>query len=356
MPGWFQGRTLFRRRDPRGFFHPPDKLRDILRREQLRSDRSGQPFSLVTFELQEEADLARKVSYSEEVFASRLRVTDEAGMLGNRKIGLVLPYTSAPDAWRVADELRSLMSARIPRLTCEVFEYPAWPSPKRGERVAASPLSSPMSHPRNESTVLCQATPCWKRILDVTGAVAALVVFSPVILAAALAVKLTSPGPLFFRQQREGRNGQPFTIYKIRSMHTGAEAMQSALRAHNEQDGPAFMLTNDPRVTPVGRILRLTCIDELPQLWNVLRGDMSLVGPRPLPIEESVNCDSWHRRRLDVTPGLTCIWQVRGRSRRVPFDEWMRMDLQYVRSRSFFTDLKLLLQTVPTVLSHRGAK
>jgi len=138
-------------------------------------------------------------------------------------------------------------------------------------------------------------------------------------------------------------------------MLANAEAYKAALLAFNEQDGPAFKILEDPRVTSVGRILRRTSLDELPQLWNVLKGDMSLVGPRPLPCEETNACESWHRRRLNVTPGLTCIWQVKGRSL-VSFAEWVRMDLQYIRSLSMWQDVKLLLLTVPAVVSQKGAR
>ena len=138
------------------------------------------------------------------------------------------------------------------------------------------------------------------------------------------------------------------------TMAVDAESRKDALRSQSEQDGPAFKLKNDPRVTRIGGLLRRTSIDELPQLWNVLRGDMSLVGPRPLPVIESDGCLRWQRRRLAVTPGLTCIWQVSGRSR-VTFNEWMRMDLQYVRRRSFWTDIKLIFSTIPSVLLRRGA-
>ena len=159
---------------------------------------------------------------------------------------------------------------------------------------------------------------------------------------------------MFFRQKRSGLGGREFVMVKFRSMATDAEVRKSELMALNEQDGPAFKIKNDPRTTVLGRLFRRTSIDELPQLWNVLRGDMSLVGPRPLPCNETAACQGWLRRRLDVTPGLTCIWQVRGRSK-VSFSEWVRMDVQYIRSRSLGGDMKLLLQTVPAVVSRRGA-
>ncbi|HLJ91859.1 MAG TPA: sugar transferase, partial [Gemmataceae bacterium] len=154
---------------------------------------------------------------------------------------------------------------------------------------------------------------------------------------------------------RSGRGGQPFRIYKFRTMIANAETYKSVLLPYSEQDGPAFKLQNDPRITPIGGILRRTSLDELPQLWNVLKGDMSLVGPRPLPCEETDACEGWHRRRLNVTPGLTCIWQVKGRSL-VSFAEWVRMDLQYIHSRSMWQDVKLLLLTVPAVVSQKGAR
>jgi lipopolysaccharide/colanic/teichoic acid biosynthesis glycosyltransferase len=193
-----------------------------------------------------------------------------------------------------------------------------------------------------------------KRAIDILCAAVGLVVMSPVILLSALAIKLTSRGPVFFMQQRNSVGGRPFLIYKLRTMHPDAERRKSLLRAFSEQDGPAFKMKKDPRVTTVGRFLRSTSIDELPQLWNVLIGDMTLVGPRPLPRDETNRCHRWQRRRLDVMPGLTCIWQVRGRST-VSFAEWMRMDLQYIRTHSLAHDLKLLFQTIPAVVLRRGA-
>jgi len=196
-----------------------------------------------------------------------------------------------------------------------------------------------------------------KQMLDFAGAVALLVLVSPLLLLAALAVKVTSPGPVFFRQQRSGLNGRPFTMLKFRTMVTDAEQMKAELASFNEMDGPVFKVTNDPRVTPLGRLLRKWSIDELPQLWNVLRFEMSLVGPRPLPVDEirRIN-DHAHRRRLSVKPGLTCLWQISGRNEVTSFKEWVRLDLEYIDNWSLWLDVKILLKTVPVVLTGAGAK
>jgi lipopolysaccharide/colanic/teichoic acid biosynthesis glycosyltransferase len=205
------------------------------------------------------------------------------------------------------------------------------------------------------SELFAEPLPLWKRALDVAAATTALIVTSPLMIGAALAIRLSSPGPVIFKQKRTGLGGQTFLIYKFRTMCIDAEKKQQHLRAISEQDGPAFKLTNDPRVFPVGRFLRKTSIDELPQLFNVLKGDMTLVGPRPLPVHEADACKQWQQRRHDVTPGLTCIWQVEGRSR-VKFEEWMRMDMRYARRRNLLKDLTLVFKTIPAVLLRRGAQ
>ena len=178
--------------------------------------------------------------------------------------------------------------------------------------------------------LLVQPMPWWKRIIDLLGASTAISLFSPLILLSAIAIKLTSKGPIVFKQRRAGLGGQPFTIYKFRTMCNDAEVKKKELRKLSEQDGPAFKMVRDPRITRIGAFLRKTSLDELPQLFNVLKGDMSLVGPRPLPLDEQNAAETWQQRRLDVTPGLTCIWQIEGRSR-VTFAEWVRMDVSYMR-------------------------
>ena len=194
-----------------------------------------------------------------------------------------------------------------------------------------------------------------KRIVDVIGAVFALLLFSPLLLATALAIKLTSRGPVLFTQERYGLNKQRFRMFKFRTMVPDAEARQAALESQNEAQGPVFKIKNDPRVTPIGRFLRRTSLDELPQFLNVLKGDMSLVGPRPLPLRDVARfSDTWLMRRFSVKPGLTCLWQVQGRSG-TTFDQWIAYDLEYIANWSPLLDCKILLMTIPAVLRGSGA-
>jgi len=196
-----------------------------------------------------------------------------------------------------------------------------------------------------------------KQLLDFVGALVLLVLLSPVFIFAAIAIKLTSSGPVLFRQKRCGLNGQPFTMLKFRSMVTDAEQRRHELERLNEMDGPVFKVSNDPRVTRVGRFLRKFSIDEFPQLFNVVRGEMSLVGPRPLPVDEVKRFDDpAHRRRLSVKPGLTCLWQVSGRNNVANFRDWVRLDLEYIDNWSLWLDLKILWRTIPVVLVGTGAK
>jgi exopolysaccharide biosynthesis polyprenyl glycosylphosphotransferase len=193
-----------------------------------------------------------------------------------------------------------------------------------------------------------------KRLLDVTISMMLLSLSFPVLLLTALAIRLSSPGSVLFKQERIGLNGRIFTLYKFRTMFENAHARRAELSHLNEMSGPVFKLRSDPRVTAVGRFLRKFSLDEIPQLWNVLKGDMSLVGPRP-PIPEEVGLyQRWQRRRLSMKPGLTCLWQVSGRNQ-VDFDRWMELDLQYIDNWSPSLDLKILLRTIPVVLSGRGA-
>ena len=194
-----------------------------------------------------------------------------------------------------------------------------------------------------------------KRVLDVVFSSALLVLLAPLFFVVAVLVKCASPGAVLFRQTRVGLNKRQFQIYKFRTMNANAEQIQDELLPLNEMAGPVFKITNDPRVTPLGRVLRKTSIDELPQLFNVLKGEMSLVGPRAMSLRDYQLFDQdWQRRRFSVKPGITCLWQVNGRSS-IPFEKWMELDMQYIDKWSLWLDLKILAQTVPAVLRGTGA-
>ncbi len=193
-----------------------------------------------------------------------------------------------------------------------------------------------------------------KRAFDIAVSAVALVVGAPLFAILSLAIRLDSPGPVLFRQRRVGRNGRAFTLYKFRSMYADAEARLVDLAPRNEVDGPVFKMRDDPRVTRVGRFLRKTSLDELPQFWNVMRGEMSVVGPRPPLPGEVKRYERWQRRRLSVKPGITCTWQVSGRSH-LDFAQWMELDLHYIDTWSLWGDLTIFLRTIPAVLWGRGA-
>lgn len=193
-----------------------------------------------------------------------------------------------------------------------------------------------------------------KRVIDVLGSIAGLVLFAPLILLFAVLIKIDSRGPVLYKAARLGKGGKPFTFYKLRSMYVGAHESRSTLMHLNQVKGPVFKLFDDPRITRIGRFMRKCSIDELPQLYNVLKGDMSLVGPRPPIPEEVEKYEPWQLRRLSLKPGITCLWQISGRSR-LGFDEWMRLDIEYINNQSFWMDVKILLRTIPAVLLREGA-
>jgi len=246
--------------------------------------------------------------------------------------------------------------------TCELEGIEAWlVADFFGTQISRARFDELLGHP----LLVFRTTPetSWqgvaKQIMDFVGALLLLVllIVIPVIPLIALAIKLTSSGPVLFRQQRSGLNGSPFTLYKFRTMVTNAEQFKHELEAMNEMSGPVFKVTNDPRITPIGRFLRKYSLDELPQLFNVLRTEMSLVGPRPLPVDEVKRFENLaHRRRLSVKPGLTCLWQISGRNQITDFKDWVRLDLEYIDNWSLWLDLKILVRTIPAVLIGTGAK
>ncbi len=193
-----------------------------------------------------------------------------------------------------------------------------------------------------------------KRTFDIVVSLVALILTMPIWIVVAIAIRLESRGPVIYRQLRSGRNNAPFTMYKFRSMHAGADQYKDELTALNEMDGPVFKIREDPRVTRVGRFIRRWSLDELPQLLNVLKGEMTIVGPRPLPVREVAQLSTHQMRRQSVRPGLTCIWQISGRNE-IPFDEWIQLDLIYIASRSFWLDLEIFFRTFAAVLKRKGS-
>ena len=193
-----------------------------------------------------------------------------------------------------------------------------------------------------------------KRIIDIVASFTGLIVLSPLMLVVSILIKLESKGKVIFKQKRVGLNGKEFYMYKFRSMVINAEELKAELESQNEMSGPMFKMKDDPRITKIGKFIRKTSIDELPQLINVIKGDMSLVGPRPSLPKEVEEFETWMRERLEVKPGLTCIWQVSGRNN-IDFEDWMKLDIKYVRERSFKLDIKLILKTVLVLFGDKNA-
>jgi exopolysaccharide biosynthesis polyprenyl glycosylphosphotransferase len=193
-----------------------------------------------------------------------------------------------------------------------------------------------------------------KRGFDIMASSMGIILFLPLMVPLAFLIKLESPGPIFFRQIRVGKNRRHFQCFKFRSMVADAEVLKEDISYLNEAEGPMFKIRNDPRITILGRFMRRSSLDELPQLFNVFKGDMSIVGPRPQIPSEVERYQPWHYRRLEVIPGITCLWQVSGRSS-IGFEEWMHLDMEYVRRRNFLFDIKILLQTLPAIIARKGA-
>jgi lipopolysaccharide/colanic/teichoic acid biosynthesis glycosyltransferase len=351
--------------------HSRKNIDAILHRECARCERNGHEFCLVVIGMAGNGSprqLKRLAGY----LCRRARGTDEIGWFDSRRLCVVLPDTSEEGAVAFVSDYTESANHRGLSPVCNVLSYHGQMH-SDNERLTAEQIATGIEEAGRDISVepqrrfptmrlvesrmvtnlLVHPLPWWKRLVDLGIGSLTLLAALPVMAGIAIMIKFSDRGPVFFSQRRAGLGGRPFTIYKFRTMITDAESIKEQLREKSEQDGPAFKIKHDPRITRIGRFLRETSLDELPQLYNVLKGDMSLVGPRPLPVEESNRCATWHRRRLDVTPGLTCIWQIKGRGN-VTFAEWIRMDRRYIRARTFWVDLKLILMTLPAVLLRRG--
>ena len=302
-------------------------LRHSFTAEQVMNIKVTAEFDLETQPLSDLVAAMHKHSVSRVIFAGG------HGQISRLQEAIGACETEGVEAWLVADFIRT----SIARPDFDVF----------GQR----PMLVFRTTPDVSWALLV------KEFIDRIGALIGLVLATPLFLLVAVLIKATSPGPIVFRQSRSGKNGKPFTMYKFRSMRSDAEMQRDELVRFNVMTGPVFKLDKDPRITRIGKILRKTSFDEFPQLLNVLKGEMSLVGPRPLPIYEVEQFASTaQRRRLSMKPGLTCLWQVSGRNQVTNFDEWVRLDLEYIDNWSLWLDLKILCKTIPVVLFGWGAR
>lgn len=387
--------SRLRNRHPLASVLSASELEQVFQQERARVDRNHKVFSMIVF-LPERGRHACEALV--EVLKERMRVYDAIGQLDSRRIALLLPETDSRGAWTFAEDAVTRLGAEGLAYNTEVYSYPVDWADRNGLRTQRRPrstsdglgdahseddsgnatgtsgpslalverkrtkvsLQSPgqgvVERPVNDlAPVLVQGISLPRRALDVLVTGTALLLLTPLFLCLALLIKLDSRGPIFYTQKRAGLGGAPFDFFKFRSMYVEAEARRNEVLADNQhKSGPIFKMKQDPRITRLGRILRRCSLDELPQLYNVLRGDMTLIGPRPPRVEEVSEYEPWQRRRLEIMGGLTCIWQVSGRSE-IGFEEWVRMDIQYQEKRSLRFDLRLLWKTVGAVVSGRGA-
>jgi lipopolysaccharide/colanic/teichoic acid biosynthesis glycosyltransferase len=376
-----------------------EQFRAAIRREQARAERNGHQITLALVPANSHNGDARRTSRLVDILRDRIRVMDEAGWFDPSRIGVLMPYTSCRGAWHMIESLCELMDGDLAASDCSVYTYPhewldgdgQWQEHDAADVCPAKRLQGPaggslfapilcksgrssagataratsdkvfaglacvyplMSVPWSDPSVL-------ERGLDIACSLLGLTIAAPLFLGAALMIKLVSPGPVFFKQVRIGRGGKPFLLWKFRTMTANADTsvhqnhmtqlIKSAAENGQASSRPMTKLDNDPRVIPLGRILRGTCIDELPQLINVLRGEMSLVGPRPPIPYEVRDYEPWQRRRLDSVPGLTGLWQVSGKNK-LTFEEMVRLDIQYSRRRSFGMNIMIMLRTPRVIL------
>jgi len=336
-----------------------EEFHKLLRRERARSDRNEHEFSLLVFEPADPPVIEELVR----VLARRKRQIDEMGWFDERRVSVLLPYTSPDGANTLAHHVGRMLT--VPRPICTIYTYPGHWLPGESADAGGMPAersAGARSTGNSEGAlILCKNAfgslfsdpiPRWKRAIDIAGSAIALLCLSPLLLLVAIIIKAVSPGPVILKQTRIGHNGREFAMWKFRTMgqDTDSSIHQSHLDHLIHSDAPLTKLdaARDPRICRFGNIIRRSAVDELPQLINVLRGEMSLVGPRPCMPYEARAYRLWQTARFDVVPGMTGLWQVSGKNR-TTFREMMHLDIAYARRQSFWLDLRILLKTVPAV-------
>lgn len=342
---------------------PEEEFRRIVTRERAKADRSAYCFALVVFDLADEKTNRRLRKPLIRQLKKRIRATDDAGWLRERQLGVLLHGAATAEAWLFTDNLLQALNTDGLTMDYHVYTYPptneggdrrslkAGQKEKTGETAGKKARVEPSSE---IPALIARRLPFAKRGLDVVASLLGLIVLSPVFLVVALLIKAVSPGPAFYKQKRIGLAGKPFTFWKFRTMATDADcSCHQQYLAHlinGDTDGhtegrPMLKLDcTDPNIIPFGKFLRKTCIDELPQLINVLRGEMSLIGPRPPIPYEVEEYKLWQKSRLDTVPGMTGLWQVSGKNQ-LTFEEMVRLDIRYARGLSLWRDLKIMLLT-----------
>jgi lipopolysaccharide/colanic/teichoic acid biosynthesis glycosyltransferase len=362
---WFRRNTAFHA------IHPMERFRDLIERERSRADRTGICFSLVVFRLKgRKRDTYSTLSHLVALLLSRVRTSDEVGWFDKTSLAVILIGSREAEAAKFGRNVIASLPEGVAVPTVVVYVYPnkeqgkEQAQPDKDDATEAGSVAAIPSIPTTEYTALpndeampsvfFRQLPLWKDILDVIFALIALIVLSPLLLLIAVYIKIADPGPAFFRQNRIGFRGKKFECWKFRTMKVNNDAA-----AHEEylksliKGGDQAMIKldarKDPRIIPLGWLLRQSGLDELPQLINVLRGDMSLVGPRPCLPYEAKEYDQWHAERFDSMPGLTGLWQVSGKNR-TTFKEMMRFDIRYSRRMSFWMELQILFKTFPAIV------
>lgn len=336
--------------------HPPPIFHALIEKERARAERTGVRFSLACFDASKQngtaMDALRLLAATLE---GRTRDTDEVGWFDDSCIGVLLAGTGEEGARIYAKNIQSKTFGDPSPMDCRVYTYPSlWSSPKGKGNGSSMGLERSKESPGTIHELVSKKMPAWKRAIDILGSAAGLILLSPLFLLIAAVIKIVSPGPVFFRQDRVGHAGKVFTFLKFRTMHVNNDAavhkqyLSTLIRG--DQAMEKLDADRDPRIIRFGRFLRQSCLDELPQLINVLLGDMSLVGPRPCLPYEAQEYLLWHARRFDTVPGMTGLWQVNGKNK-TTFKEMIRYDIAYSRQMSPWLDLSTLLKTVPTVCS-----
>ena len=335
-----------------------------LRLEKLRAHRSKTTLSIILLTLDKVTEgESINLNKTLDTVRERIRNTDISGFVNHNTIGILLPDTNENGAREICGKL--INGDKNPQFSATVSSYPDHIFESLAKTGSIRPDAFPFGLENSRGSSWFKLLS--KRGVDILGSIIGIIIFMPVMLITALAIKVTSPGPVIFKQIRLGKQGTPFTFYKFRSMHVNTDDqihrdyIRDFIKGHNEKvnqgdaEEPLFKIKSDPRITRVGRFIRKTSIDELPQFFNVLKGDMSLVGPRPPLPYEAEKYEPWHLRRiLEMKPGITGLWQVEGRSK-TGWDDTVRLDIRYINNWSFMLDMKILLKTVKVVLRCRGA-